>query len=358
MQRLRFALVFVILVLAAALTSCARPPTPPTHLQAGQAALDKGDTTTAIRELETVIGDDPKLVEARILLGRAYEQAGRQDDAINQYRAAVQLQSSNAEVGYHLGKLLVNGGKPTDAVVPLAMGYKLDASVAISFTSEISEAIKAALAASSELMDKDPQQAVQLLEAITTLDAGNIRAHLLLGNTYINLGQSAAAIEQYQAILALEPKNANATTNLGAAYYQMGKLDEAVAQFQAALVLTPDDAETHYLLGAAFIQQNKIKDAQAEFQTALQIKPNLAAAHIGLGNAQLLQQDLDGAIASLTRAAQLAPDAPEAFYALGKALAQKGDRDGAKQAFQRFLVLNPPASLRAEVEGILKQLGP
>jgi acetyl-CoA acetyltransferase len=66
----------IIFVFIAVLTSCTRPPTPPTHLQAGQAALDKGDTTAAIRELETVIGDDPKLVEARVLLGRAYEQAG------------------------------------------------------------------------------------------------------------------------------------------------------------------------------------------------------------------------------------------------------------------------------------------
>ena len=214
------------------------------------------------------------------------------------------------------------------------------------------------VAVGNELMDKDPQQATQLLEAVTTLDARNVRTHLLLGNTYINLGQSSAAIEQYQAVLALEPKNANATTNLGAAYYQMGKLDQAVAQFQTALELTPDDAETHYLLGAAFIQQNKIQDAKAEFQTALQLKPNLAAGYIGLGNVQLLEQDLDGAIVSLTKATQLAPNAPEAFYALGKALAQKGDRVAAKQAFQRFLALNPPSNLRAEVEGILKQLGP
>jgi cytochrome c-type biogenesis protein CcmH/NrfG len=43
---------------------------------------------------------------------------------------------------------------------------------------------------------------------------------------------------------------------------------------------------------------------------------------------------------------------------LGKALLQKGDRAGARQAFQRFLALNPPPNLRAEVEEILKQLGP
>lgn len=358
MRRRRFALFLVIAVLAAVLTSCAKSPAPPTQLQAGQTALDKGDTPTAIRELEKVIGDDPKLVEPRILLGRAYEQVGRRDDAINQYQAAIQLQTQNAEVGYHLGKLLVDVGKPTDAVAPLAMGFKLNASMAISYTAEISEAVKAGLAVGNEFMDKDPQQAVQLLEAVTTLDTSNVRAHLLLGNTYINLGRSSAAIEQYQAILALEPKNANATTNLGAAYYQMGKLDQAIAQFRAALELTPDDAETHYLLGAAFIQQNKIPDAEAEFQTALKLKPNLAAGYVGLGNVQLLQQDLDGAIASLTKATQLAPNAPEAFYALGKALVQKGDRVAAKQAFQRFLVLNPPPNLRAEVEGILKQLGP
>jgi len=350
-------LAFLVL-LAIALASCARPNDPQVRLKAGQAALDKGDTATAIRELEAVTGTDPKLVEARVLLGRAYEKAGRRDDAIGQYQAAVALQSQDAQVGYHLGALLVGAGKPAEAVAPLAMGVKLNAGMAVSFTQEIAVAVAAGLTTGGELVDKNPQQAAQLLEAVTTLDARNTRAHLLLGNTYINLGKPEGAIEQYQAILALDPKNASAITNLGAAYYQMGKLDEAMAQFQAALQLTPDDAETHYLLGAVYIQQNKVDNAKAEFQAALKSKPNLAAAYVGLGNAQLMQKDVDGAVSSLAQAAQLAPNSPEAFYALGKALLQKGDRAGARQAFQRFLALNPPPNLRAEVEGILKQLGP
>ena len=347
----------LLILLVVALASCAQPNDPQARLKAGQAALEKGDTATAIRELEAVTGADPKLVEARVLLGRAYEKAGRRDDAIGQYQAALALQSQDATVGYHLGALLVGAGKPADAAVPLASGVKLNAGMALSFTQEIAAAVPAGLTTGGELVDKNPQQATQLLEAVTTLDARNTRAHLLLGNAYINIGKPEEAIAQYQTILALDPQNASAATNLGAAYYQMGKLDEAVAQLQAALQLSPGDAETHYLLGAAYIQQNKVDNAKAEFQAALKSKPNLAAAFVGLGNAQLIQKDVDGAVSSLTQATQLAPNLPEAFYALGKALLQKGDRVGARQAFQRFLALNPPPNLRVEVEGILKQLG-
>jgi len=351
-------LLILPIVVLVALASCSKPNDPQARLKAAQAALDKGDTATAIRELEAVTGADPKQAEARVLLARAYEKAGRRDDAINQYQAAILLQSQDAQVGYHLGTLLVAAGKPADAAVPLALGVKLNTGMAISFTQEISAAVAAGLAAGGELVDKNPQQATQLLEAVTMLDARNARAHLLLGNAYINIGRTQEAIEQYKAILSLDPKNASAITNLGAAYYQMNRLDEATAQFQAALQLTPDDAETHYLLGAAYIQQNKVEDAKAEFQTALRLNSDLAAAYIGLGNVQLIQGDLDSAVSSLTKATQLAPNSPEAFYALGKALAQKGDPVGARQAFQRFLTLNPPPNLRAEVEELLKRLGP
>jgi Flp pilus assembly protein TadD len=325
MRHHRFILLAILVIAVVALVSCARPNDPQAHLKAGKAALEKGDTATAIRELETVTGADPRLVEARVLLARAYEKADRRDDAIGQYQAALLLQYQDAEVGYHLGALLVSAGQPADAAAPLAMGVKLSPGMAISFTKEISAAVAAGLAA---------------------------------GNAHVSAGQPQEAIEQYQAVLALAPNNASAITNLGAAYYQMGKLDQAIAQYQAALQLTPDDAETHYLLGAAYIQQNQVAKAQSEFQTALKSNPNLAPAYIGLGNAQLLQSDLEGAVSSLTKATQLAPNSPEALYALGKVFMAKGDVAGARKAFQQFLTLNPPPNRRAEVEQWLKQLGP
>jgi len=353
-------LMFLTLFVAVgvALAACAKPNDPQSRIKAAQAALEKGDAAAAIRELEPITNADPKQVEARVLLGRAYEKANRPEDAINQYQAALTLQSQDPQAGFRLGALLVTAGKPVEAVVPLATGVKLNAGMAVSYTREISAAVTAGLAAGSDLASKNPQQAGQLLEAITTLDAGSVRAHVLLGNLYVSSGQSQPAIEQYKAALALDPKNTSAITNMGAAYYQMGKLDDAIAQFRLALQQAPDDAETHYLLGAAYIQQNKVEVALLEFQAAIKSNPNLAAAYIGLGNAQMIQNDLDGAVASLNKAAQLAPNQPEALYALGKALMLKGDQAGARQAFQRFLALNPPASRRAEVEEWLKQLGP
>jgi protein O-GlcNAc transferase len=358
MRLRRLMLLMLFVTVAMALAACARPNDPQSRLKTAQAALEKGDTVTAIRELESITNADPKQVEARVLLGRAYEKANRTDDAINQYQAALTLQSQDPQVGFRLGALLVTAGKPVEAVAPLAAGVKLNAGMAVSYTREISAAVAAGVAAGDALVSKDPQQAAQLLDAIITLDAGNVRARVLLGNLYVSSGQSQPAIEQYKAALALDPKNISAITNMGAAYYQMGKLDDAIAQFRLALQQAPDDAETHYLLGAAYIQQNKVQEAASEFQAAIKSNPNLAAAYIGLGNAQMLQNDLDGAVASLNKAAQLAPNQPEALYALGKALMAKDDKAGARQAFQRFLELNPPASRRAEVDEWLKQLGP
>ena len=351
------ALAVSLLIVLVALVLYAKPFSRQSPLEAGQAALERGDVATAIRELEQVTQVDPKQVEARVLLGRAYEKANRPDDAIGQYQAALSLQSTDPQVGFRLGALLVASGKPVEAAAPLAAGVKLNAGMAVSYTREISAAVTAGLAASSDLASKDPQQAAQILDAITTLDARNVRSRVLLGNLYVSGGQSQLAIEQYKAALALDPKNTSAITNMGAAYYQMGKLDDAIAQFQSALKQAPDDAETHYLLGAALIQQNKVNEALPEFQAAIKSNPNLAAAYIGLGNTQLLQNDLDGAVTSLNKAVQLAPSQPEALYALGRALMLKGDRAGALQALQRFLTLNPPANRRAEVEEWLKQLG-
>ena len=356
--RLRYgALLTVFVAVVAVLAACAKPNDPQSHFRSGQAALDKGDFAIAIRELEQVIDTDPKQVEARVLLGRAYEKSNRPDDAISQYRAAQALQSPDPQAGFRLGALLVAAGKPVEAVVPLATGAKLDAGMAVSYTQEISVAVAAGLAATSDLVSRDPQQAAQVLEAITVLDVRNDRARVLLGNLYVSGGQSQLALEQYKAALELNPKNTSAITNMGAAYYQMGKLDDAIAQFRLALQQAPDDAETHYLLGAAYIQQNKVDEAVPEFQAAIKSNPNLAAAYIGLGNTQLLQDDLEGAVTSLSKAVQLAPSQPEAFYALGKALMLKGDQAGARQALQHFLTLNPPANRRAEVEEWLKQLG-
>lgn len=357
-MRLRYVMLLTLLVaVGVALAACTKPSDPRSRFKAGQAALERGDIATAISELEQVTNADPKQVEARALLGRAYEKANRLDDAISQYQAALSLQSPDPQVGFRLGALLVASGKPVDAVAPLAAGVRLNASMAVSYTREISAAVTAGLAAGNDLASKNPQQAEQILDAIITLDASNVRSRVLLGNLYVGGGQSQLAIEQYKAALALDPKNTSAITNMGAAYYQMGKLDDAIAQFQLALQQAPDDAETHYLLGAAFIQQNKVNEAVPEFQAAIKSNPNLAAAYIGLGNTQLLQNDLDGAVTYLNKAVQLAPNQPEALYALGKALMLKGDRAGALQALQRFLTLNPPANRRAEVEEWLKQLG-
>jgi len=201
--------------------------------QSRQGRFGKRRYGTAIRELEALINADPKQAEARALLGRAYEKANRQADAIVQYQAAVTLQSQDAEMSYHLGALLVGAGKPADAIAPLApAGVKLNPGLASGFTQEISAAVKAGLTA---------------------------------GNNLVGAGQSQQAIEQYKAVLSLDPKNMSATTTWAQRSTSLGKLDEPSPSSRLRFNCAGGRRDS-LSAGAAYIQQNKVKEAQSNFR--------------------------------------------------------------------------------------------
>jgi Flp pilus assembly protein TadD len=67
----------------------------------------------------------------------------------------------------------------------------------------------------------------------------NPRAHINLGDAYVNAGQPRLGAEQFQAALRLDPNLAEAHNNLGVVEAGLGETAQAEAEYRAALQISP-----------------------------------------------------------------------------------------------------------------------
>jgi serine/threonine-protein kinase len=230
-------------------------------------------------------------------LGLALQNEGKSEEAIAEYRRALDLDPNYAGAHTHLGIALMSQGKMQEAI------------------REFRQAI-----------DRDPKYAP---------------AHNNLGNALAALGKREEAIAAYRRALAANPKDGKAHYNLGLSLLNQRKLDEAIAEFHQALDLDPNFAMAHNNLGIALFEQGKPEDALAEFRKAIALNPKDAATHNNLGFILLEKHRPDEAISEFRAAIAADPKFTSAWYNLGSALHSEGKLEEAIAAFHEAAKLDP-----------------
>jgi tetratricopeptide (TPR) repeat protein len=132
-------------------------------------------------------------------LGTALAARGQLDEALDDFREALQIRPDYAEAHNNLGIILVMRG--------------------------------------------NLEEAIQHFHEALRFRPNYADAHLNLGFALVSQGKLDEAIQQYLEVLRLAPDDAEAHLNLGIALARLGRRDEAVAQFLEALRLKPDFAE-------------------------------------------------------------------------------------------------------------------
>ena len=213
---------------------------------------------------EHILTKTPDAPQARNMLGLELQSQGKLDQAISQYRRALQVKPNYVEAHNNLGIALQLQGKPDEAI-------------------------------------SHYRRALQI-------DPGYVEAHYNMGITFRAQGKHDQAINCYRQALRLKPYHVEAHSNLGSVLSAQGKFDEAIKHFRQALQVKPNFAEVHYNLGLALKSQDKLDEAIKHFRQALQVKPDLAEAHNNLGLALTMTGKLDVAIEHFREAVRLKPD--------------------------------------------------
>ncbi len=217
----------------------------------------------------------PHRLRPRVNLGTALARQGRTDEAIEQFKAALQILPNSYTAHTGLGLALVEKGRLADARphYEAALAVKPDyADVHINL---------AILLAQQGMLDEANMHYKEVLRT----EPDNAKAHNNLAVNLARQGRSTEALDHFATALRLNPEYAEAYFNLALTLVKEGRLVEAVAHYQAAIRLDAQYAPAYYKLGEALALQGKTADAVAQYQRALQIKPDFAEAHYGLGQA-------------------------------------------------------------------------
>jgi protein O-mannosyl-transferase len=173
-------------------------------------------------------------------------EAGRGDDAVIEYAAAVALDPRNGEAYYNLGNALGRVGRL--------------------------------------------QEARNQYEEAELLKPNLPEVHECLGTMWMYLpGHADDALAEYQKAERLLPNRGGVHNDLGNAWYaHPGHMADAIAEYREALRLEPDLVEAHSNLGNALVTQpGKVEEAVAEYRITVRLRPEVAANRVSLARALL-----------------------------------------------------------------------
>ena len=167
-------------------------------------------------------------------LGLAYEDEGKNDEAIKMYSQAIRIDPDFSKAYNSLGRVYDKVGRIEEAVKMFRQAIHFNPKLAAAYNE--------------------------------------------LGKVLDKLGKTEDAIDMFRQAIRLNPNFSDAHNNLGIDLGDRDELDNAIYQFQQAIRARPDYDEPYHNLGLAYYKQGKIREAREMFETALEINPDNAGA--------------------------------------------------------------------------------
>jgi tetratricopeptide (TPR) repeat protein len=207
----------------------------------GRDAFERGRYEDSIRELEEAIALAPDFADLHNLLGLALGLTGERERAVASFQRALQVNPNYVEARMNLAIVYNDLGRYDEALRE--------------FRTE---------------RPRDP-------------DHGNLSAdvrsyvaesHVLLGDTYRNLGLLADAVQEYRKALKVAPQFLDIKNKLGAVFGDMGLYEEAEAELVAALTQNPRYVDARATLGVVYYRSGRRHRAREEWTACLGVEPD------------------------------------------------------------------------------------
>ncbi|MGE0200300.1 MAG: tetratricopeptide repeat protein [Candidatus Melainabacteria bacterium] len=165
-------------------------------------------------------------------LGRVYDQEGKLDQAIEQYRAAIAIDPGFIYAYNNLGLLYEQRKQYREAEGAYAAALKYDP------TYNFARLNLGNLLAEQDKMD----QAVKMYEDVLTVEPHNAWAHLYMGNAFFKQGNYKRAVESYNRSIQDNPSYATTYYLLAVSLSKLDRMEEAMAAGLNYMTLEPDGA--------------------------------------------------------------------------------------------------------------------
>ncbi len=246
------------------------------------------------------------LPEVHLALGSVYTATGRNAEAIDEIKHALQLEP-NSDNGYiRLGRAYLAAGRTQDSISAL-------------------------------------KKAVQL-------NPYYWYNHKQLGYAYSQLGQNDEALKEFKQQVQYNPTDASGQNNIGGMYFQQGRWKDSIAAFQKAIGIHPSFDE-YSNLATAYYLLGRYSEAVPMFEKAVDANPksavavrNLAESYLRTGQKQKAETLFDRAIALSYEQLEVNPQDASTLGNLALCYAAKGQLSQANTFISRARAIDPADS--------------
>lgn len=300
------------------------------HACAAEAHLLWRRSTDALTE----IAQAGRTYESKVSEGRALALQLKDNEATAAFKDAMALNASGAEPHLYLGKFLVDTNKTDQGVAELKRAVELDPT-----NPEALYELGRALPAGPD--------AVTALDKATHERPSYLDAWVRLADVDLTLGKNAEAKTAAASALKINGQDPSAHVVVGRVALADGKADDALSEARAALGAMANSAAAKLLMADAYAKKGDIDLALEQYQAAYgldRLNPDVLV-HATLACIKAGRNT--SARAYATTATRDFPTWGPAFAALGDALAADGDSAGARAAYDKALQGKGPVDATA-----------
>ena len=156
--------------------------------------------------------------------------AGDRDEAVRQFRYALELEPGDADLQLSLGLALDRAGRAREALAEL--------------------------------------------EAVLRLDPRSAQAHYVIGTLFERAGRDAEAAERYAAAAEHAPESVEAHLRLADALGRMDRADEALPHYGRVLAVAPESVAGRFGEAVALVRLGRHREARDRFAAARERHPD------------------------------------------------------------------------------------
>lgn len=236
--------------------------------------IEKKTYEEAIAKLEEIVVIAPTSDKIRFYLAAVYEEVGRADLAISNFKKIENSSTYFPDAVIHAAHLYRKQQdlKGSAKILKEAIDQRDDVPQFYAFYASVLDE------------QKEYKTAAGMLEKAAKKFPDNTQIRFYLGSMYDRMGRQQETIAEMRKILALDQDHIQALNYLAYTYAEMStNLEEAESLALRAMAQQPQDAYILDTVGWVMFKQGRVEDAIQYLEAAMKLKPeeSIIAEHLG-----------------------------------------------------------------------------
>ncbi|MGQ9707102.1 MAG: tetratricopeptide repeat protein [bacterium] len=264
--------------------------------------------------------------------------AGRFDEALEDFLIAKEKEPNNPEVYIYLAKVYANKQMWNEAIETLSQGEgknpKFDKQITLA-RQELWVKIYNDFAIPA-FAEKNYEKAIEYFILCTKADPNMAEAFNSLGLCYSMTEKPEEAVKAFEKAVELHPDKIDYLTNLSSAYIDTGNIEKASEILYILSEKEPDNADVQYKVARTLHLHNKVDEAIEKYRKVIELDPEYLDAYYYLGSVlQDEKEDYKGAVEILEKYVEKFDSDEVAWARLAQCYNKLGQKDKAIEAAKK-----------------------